>query len=745
MKIDINKEFYFSNCNGVFQGGGCKAVAYIGAYEVAYNHGIMFSELAGTSAGSIIAAAIALGATPDDIKKFIYNLDFKSLVKVSEAKYDNIPILDFFDSLLSNNDKNKKIKKKKEKKVNKKTEENNQDKDKDKDKDKNQDKDLKDSEKEEDINKGNYISSFISLKKLKIKSRFAEKFIYGKLKKSDSLFWKNFDHNRMIHEYGLFDTGVLRDLLSDWFSKLANIYDPKFKDLPVKLHVLAGNVPGHTLMVFSQDTTPDFSIAEAVTASCSIPFFFAPPQKKFIDGGVLSNRPDILIENQTEYFRTLSFSLTGRESKINNLMDFTSSIVDTIINGADEIQHKDNSAEKVEIDCHDFKATDFNKMEKENVDKLIDYGRTAMNSFFMKLNKDDDRLGMPHRHLHSMEQVYAQVAYWGYKSMDSIVVISEDLDWVWILFPSVVGWCNHKASLKVYYSNLIHRKNRLIDEYKEAGKSSTEAEKKFQKSLIKQEAIKRFLHAIGAEVVDCKNELPPSGYYFTTGYKYKAIIYDKDGEKFKGKIYADDLDSYALKNIMPETTGKVLKKMALNLDRDQVIIDSLRKIKMYKTADFEWKTMNVEALRFLNKFIRGDKYKQIYNMFNLYPESGDIFSGSSIALHGDRESIIGPIVVEKHGDNYFVIEGNTRALFAYKNNISKLKVLVVKNVKANLPLDMQANPDGFSIDKVLISEKGREGEDRYNGFNYSLFRPIEQTLRPDSEYLVCLPSISSKP
>ena len=55
---------YFDNCKAVFQGGGCKAIAYIGAYEEAYARGVFFSELAGTSAGAIIAAFIAAGATP---------------------------------------------------------------------------------------------------------------------------------------------------------------------------------------------------------------------------------------------------------------------------------------------------------------------------------------------------------------------------------------------------------------------------------------------------------------------------------------------------------------------------------------------------------------------------------------------------------------------------------------------------------------------------------------------------------
>lgn len=76
----------FINSKGVFQGGGCKAVAFIGAYEAALENGVCFTEFAGTSAGSIFAAIIAAGATVDDIKLFINSLDIPSLIKKSQKK-----------------------------------------------------------------------------------------------------------------------------------------------------------------------------------------------------------------------------------------------------------------------------------------------------------------------------------------------------------------------------------------------------------------------------------------------------------------------------------------------------------------------------------------------------------------------------------------------------------------------------------------------------------------------------------
>ena len=46
----------FATCKAIFQGGGAKAIALIGALAEANDRGVAFSQVAGVSAGSIIAA-----------------------------------------------------------------------------------------------------------------------------------------------------------------------------------------------------------------------------------------------------------------------------------------------------------------------------------------------------------------------------------------------------------------------------------------------------------------------------------------------------------------------------------------------------------------------------------------------------------------------------------------------------------------------------------------------------------------
>ena len=80
------KNHEFINSKGAFQGGGCKAVAFIGSYESALENGVCFTEFAGTSAGSIFAAIISAGASVEEMKNFIDSLDVDDLIAKAQKK-----------------------------------------------------------------------------------------------------------------------------------------------------------------------------------------------------------------------------------------------------------------------------------------------------------------------------------------------------------------------------------------------------------------------------------------------------------------------------------------------------------------------------------------------------------------------------------------------------------------------------------------------------------------------------------
>src|SRR5438876_1754682 len=76
----IYRTRFYSDCIGVFQGGGCRAAAFAGAYDATFKLGVRFSEVAGTSAGSIVAALLAAGADPAFLLAKLATLNFQSLL-----------------------------------------------------------------------------------------------------------------------------------------------------------------------------------------------------------------------------------------------------------------------------------------------------------------------------------------------------------------------------------------------------------------------------------------------------------------------------------------------------------------------------------------------------------------------------------------------------------------------------------------------------------------------------------------
>lgn len=75
----------------VFQGGGVKGIALLGAYSVLEERGYEPQNLAGASAGAIVAALVAAGYTAQDLHGIIGSLDFERFL--DRAWEDRIPVV----------------------------------------------------------------------------------------------------------------------------------------------------------------------------------------------------------------------------------------------------------------------------------------------------------------------------------------------------------------------------------------------------------------------------------------------------------------------------------------------------------------------------------------------------------------------------------------------------------------------------------------------------------------------------
>lgn len=65
------------NANAVFEGGGVKAFGMLGALYEAERRGYQWINVAGTSAGAIIASLVAAGYSAVEIKEMVWELDIK--------------------------------------------------------------------------------------------------------------------------------------------------------------------------------------------------------------------------------------------------------------------------------------------------------------------------------------------------------------------------------------------------------------------------------------------------------------------------------------------------------------------------------------------------------------------------------------------------------------------------------------------------------------------------------------------
>ena len=108
--------YHFKNL--VFEGGGVKGIAYVGALEVLDKEGILpnIKRVAGTSAGAMVAVLVGLGYTAKELRDILWGLNFTEFLDDSFGKIRDTERLikeygwyqgDFFRNLMADYIKNK--------------------------------------------------------------------------------------------------------------------------------------------------------------------------------------------------------------------------------------------------------------------------------------------------------------------------------------------------------------------------------------------------------------------------------------------------------------------------------------------------------------------------------------------------------------------------------------------------------------------------------------------------------------
>lgn len=366
MIADTNVTVHFQTCFGVFQGGGCRAAAYVGAVQEAESRGVHFSALAGTSAGAIVAALLGAGATAAQLHKYISELNFLGLLEKPE---------------------------------------------------------------------GTGWRPFAGT--------------IGGVFKCSPIF------SHQILGYTLSHQGrYSSERLEDWIeSKLEELLPKvqrpvRFSDLPIPTGVVAGDLLTRHTKVWSSDLTPDDGVKKAVRASCSIPFFFQPLERRYVDGGILSNLPTFvhrLYPPQVKPMssRILAFTLVADEVTTEhwNAGTLMTLLTGTIVDGAQDIQSRlSGDVYSIPISTGAVQATDFNKMDSKTVNILIESGKKAACDFFDREAEIVREDGATSSRLLGEHEAYLAAVENLSRRTDDLIICEQNTEFVYELFPVLLAW-----------------------------------------------------------------------------------------------------------------------------------------------------------------------------------------------------------------------------------------------------------------------------------------------------------------
>lgn len=636
--MSIKKTNHFQNCLGVFQGGGCKAIAFAGAYEEAVKRGVFFSEVAGTSAGAIVAVFVGAGATPAQLNKIIEEMNFRKFMSKPKP------------FLRTNSPRYK-----------------------------------------------------LALMRMIPHKKF-----------------RNY-----VRHFGLYNA----DYIADWVNKeLAILLGIEgrpilFSDLPIPTSVVSTDLNTLSVKLWSKDHSPEQEVGKAVQTSCSIPFYFQPFENRYVDGGMVSNLPSYLMKPKSIFNKVLAFGFKRHSSfpDIKNGLDLFQRILFSAIDGGMDVQLTlQQNVSVIEIDTGGVEATDFDKITIAKKRILLQNGQKATSDFFesesVNVRKKNRNENLGFDVTESFNLLIKSSTY-----LRQEILISDDKgSWIYSLFGLLIKWKKENSLVKILLKKA----------------SETEEHRKYKIRLLEN------LGFVVKEV----DVLPFKGFLFDgESSNGCAVIFNESrGSElnFESKYYSGHEDYLFIKRLKDEFDfvvkdyeTKPESKLNVQEIQETQIIQKLKNVQQYKNPNVEIKfeEVDIENIIFLTEYLKGYKYRLVENLFNLYKDNDIEFCKPAALIfeHG-KELIITPPVIEKHGEKFYVIEGNARIVYASRNGYHKIGAMVVKNVTDSMPSSGE-----HRLKSVLVSDINKEGKGRYEEYNYQSYRKIEENIRnPKTSLLV---------
>jgi len=641
----IYKTRFYSDCIGVFQGGGCRAAAFAGAYDATFRLGVRFSEVAGTSAGSIIAALLAAGADPAFLLSKLKTLSFPALlVKPMRSTFaTGSKLVSVLQKVPF---------------------------------------------------KGGVLDSIVEIARL------------GGLHSSVGI-----------------ETWVetcLKELTGKQNGPVL------FSDLVMPLHVVAGDLSTMKPRVWSTRTTANQSVAHAVRASCTIPLFFQPVEEGsalLVDGGIVSNTPHFLFMGEgTQHGkgrkRVLLFMLEATEERkrADDAMELLSQLASLAVDGSTDVQltFTPNIA-RIIIPTGNIRATDFDVMDDAKIAMLIANGSTTAEAFVTGELLSTQGSSAESSPISDEHEAYLTICEQLYSTRSSVRVAMPDTKWFWELFPTVLHW--RKTDIRV------------ISFLPPIPANSPNGAKEKQRRTI--------MEGMGVELIESPS-LPFHGMLFDTVTSSGAGALTFPGERSDyepaGRFYSGRIDQAAVASLherlqLPNPPADNSQHHPRLQPADPTVLLNLLRnnVQFYRDpgVTLAIEEVQISKVFLISRYVRAFRYKQIQSLLDHYLEQElELFTPAQVPLHGGQFSLVTPPVVEETDSKFVALEGNTRFLFCFNNGISKIKAVVVRGVKAELP----GKP--VPLKQVKITTIKHPPGERMVGYNHGLFRDIERAVRP---------------
>lgn len=327
---DENGQIY---ADGIFEGGGVRGVAFLGALRCCNDLGIRWRKLAGTSAGAITAAVLATDLSMDDLEELLGQLDYGIFLSKKNSP------------LIINGDP------------------------------------------ADDLQSPVWTLLFLTISR--------------QMGEYSSLPFRNWLETTLAkgHLHSFADVKQVKD--RELKVVISNLTRGEMLVIPDDLQRRESADSDALYQQLQLNSAEDFSVAEAVRLSMSIPLFFEPGKlgnDLIVDGGILSNFPLWIYDRQSgstpvapRWF-TFGFRLidNGIESKvnINSPVSMLAAMFTTMMKARDRYHQREMDRGRViNVDVTEaaVTATDFN-LDADRKAKLYRLGYLYTKRFFLSSN-----------------------------------------------------------------------------------------------------------------------------------------------------------------------------------------------------------------------------------------------------------------------------------------------------------------------------------------------------------------------